>query len=351
MRILVINILLIFFEAFFINASSQTFKQKRKLFLKVSFCQLFVIHAFLDPYVMVDLPDYFETYQIFGENSLQESIIVGYVGVKMEPGWIILCKLLYHISSNPRLLLIITSLIMVGGYYKTISRYSYIPWLSVIIYLCTTFDQSLFVLRQHSAIAISLISIPFILNRDFKKYLIIMILAVTIHSSAFVFFPMYFLYNLNLNKYWLFVLIVAIAGSLMANTVFPWLFSHTWYSGYEERDGSNFTMFFISLSALLLYLFSIKFNIRNLSGVDKYFMILITMAVLLCLCGAGFSPTNRAVKYFSVASIIIIPRAISHFKGRITKLMIILFVVFFHFLLFLAPSNTDYIKDYRLIFF
>lgn len=347
MTILLINIILIIIEGLVFPKN----KTGRKLFLYVVFIQLFILHSFLDPNTMQDLPGYWETYQAFGENSLKESVLVGYVGVKMEPGWILLCKFLYNFSKDPRLMLIITSFLMVGGYCKTISRYSYLPWLSVVIYLCTTFDQSLFVLRQHSAIALSLLSIPFIVDRDWKRYLLMMIVCVSIHSSAIIFFPMYFIYGMKMKHYWLAFFVVAVVGTLLAGSVFQWLFSHTWYNSYEERVGSNYTVFFITLSSLLLYLVSIRFKVNELEGVDKYFLLLITMAVLLCLCGVGFSPTNRLVKYFSVASIFVIPRAISHFKATTIKTIIILFVVLFHMLLFFAPSNTEYIQDYRLVLF
>ena len=350
MTILVVNIVLIVIEAFVINAIPSEEYRRQRLFIGVAFCQLFVIHAFLDPEVMQDLPGYYESYQTFGENSLQESILVGYVGVKMEPGWIVLCKALFHISSNPRLLLIVTSLLMVYGYCKTILRYSLLPWLSFVIYLCTTFDQSLFVLRQHSAMAITLLSIPFILNRDLLKFSLMMVVALLIHSSAVIFIPMYFLYSINLKHYWKILITAAIVGVIAAGTLFPWFFSHSWYDGYEDREGSNYTLFFISFSSLILYLVSIKYKITTLDGADKYFLLLNSLAVLLCFCGVGFSPTNRLVKYFSVASIILIPRAMSHFEDKLTKTIIAIVVVLFHFLLFLSPSNTEFVSDYRLIF-
>ena len=351
MVFLIANIILIIVEGFVCSALFPTPRQRKKSFLLIAFIQLFVIHAFLDPDVMQDLPGYYETYEMFGENSLQESSLVGYVGVKMEPGWIVLCRVLYQISSNPRLLLIVTSILMVGGYCKTISRYSPISWLSIVIYLCTTFDQSMIVLRQHSAIALTLLAIPFILERDLKRYLFIMTLAFLIHSTSIIFIPMYFIYGINMKKYWLYFFTIAIVGTIVAGTVFPWLFSHTWYNSYDNREASNYTLFFVSLSSLFLYLVSIKFKISDLKGIDKYSILLISMAVLLCLCGVGYSPTNRMVKYFSVASIILIPRAINKFKDDVAKVSIIIVVVLFHLLLFLSPSNTEYFKDYRLIFF
>lgn len=38
---------------------------------------------------MEDLPGYYDTFNEFGKNSLYYSIVIGYVGVKMEPGWIV----------------------------------------------------------------------------------------------------------------------------------------------------------------------------------------------------------------------------------------------------------------------
>jgi len=345
-----INFILVFIEVLVCSVAFKDSRIRNRAFLLIVFFQLFILHAYLDPDMMQDLPGYMETYQEFGENSLRESILVGYVGVKMEPGWILLCKLLYFISHNPRTLLIFSSLLMVGGYCITISRYSFLPWLSVFIYLCTTFDQSLFVLRQHCAIAITLLSIPLIIKRKFLKFIILMIVAAMIHSTVAIFVPMYFVYNINLKKYWPNFITLAIVGVVISGTIFPWLFSHTWYGGYGDRDGSNYTLFFINLCSFLLYLVSIKFRINKLSSVDKYFFLLLSMALLLCLCGAGFSPTNRLAKYFSVASIIVIPRAISNIKVDYIKVIITVVVVVSHFLLFLAPSNSEYIKDYRLIF-
>lgn len=333
------------------------FKNGKNMFLLIAFCQLFILHAFVDPNSMNDLDGYYETYHTFSKNSLFNSIFVGYVGVKIEPGWIILCKLLGYISSNPRLLLVVSSIIIVGSYLITAKRYSPFVGMSVILFLCSTFDQSLFVLRQHTAMSICLLSIPSILNRDFKRFIIIFLLAFSCHITAIIFLPLYFVYPLNIEKrYWLYMIIGVIAGYFLVSVVFDWAFHNLWYNSYEDTDaeakgGSNLTGFFLILSSMLLYLVSVKWKLKKVIGVEKLLFMMLSIGALLSLSGVGFSPTNRLIKYMMIASAYIIPISIMKFKSGAIRVAITFAVVSLYLLLFLSPSNTDYIQNYRLIFF
>ena len=80
-------------------------------------------------------------------------------------------------------------------------------------------------------------------------------------------------------------------------------------------------------------------------------MLFRSIGALLSLSGVGFSPTNRLIKYMMIASIYIIPISISKFKSSALRVVITFAVVSLYLLLFLSPSNTDYIQNYRLIFF
>ena len=340
MNLLLLNLILMLIEAIIIPK----FKYGKRLFLLIAFCQLFILHAFVDPDSMNDLDGYYETYHTFSENSLFNSIFVGYVGVKIEPGWIILCKLLGYISPNPRLLLVVSSIIIVGSYLITAKRYSPFVGFSVILFLCSTFDQSLFVLRQHTAMAICLLTIPYILKRDFKKFLIIWLLAFGCHMSSIVFLPVYFIYPLNIEKkYWIYMAIGIIAGFLLISGIFNWVFHNLWYNSYEdttadEKAGANLTGFFMILSSLVLYLVSIRFQYKKIIGVEKVFFLMISLGAILSLAGTGFAPTNRLVKYFMIASIYLIPISVSKFKSVTIKGPITIAVVVLYLLLFLKIS-------------
>lgn len=320
----------------------------KKIYLFLVFVQLFILHAFLDPFTMEDLPGYCNTYSYFGENPFLYSTTVGYVGVKMEPGWIFLCKCLYFLSHDYRLLLIVDSLIIVGCYIITIKRYSVIAYISVFLFLCTTFNQSLFVLRQHTAMAICLLTVPYIIERKLKYFLLLVLIASSIHQTAIIFLPIYFAYHFNLNKYfWIYYIIILLVGSIIAPQIFSWAFSNLWYSSYEDREGANLTLFFIQLCGFILYLFSIGFKTKEIKTIEKVFVIMACFGLLLSFIGVGFSPTNRLVKYFTISEIWLIPFAIKKFNSF--RVVIVIIIIVMYFMLFMSPSTTDFIKNYRLV--
>lgn len=351
MNILTFNLIFSLLEGLIIRGHGKNAYIARKTFIMLIFIQLFILHAFVDPNSMVDLPGYVETYEDVADYPLLYSLTVGFVGVKMEPGWIVLCKVLSFLSTNSILILIVSSLIIVGGYCTIIKKYSIVPWLSVFLWLCTTFNQSLFVLRQHAAMAICILSIPFVLKRDWKKFWIIILLATSIHQTAVIFIPLYYIYDCNINKrFWYISGAIFVLAGLIAPTVFSWLFANTWYNSYEDAEGSNAVNFLIYLCVFALYLFTSNFKMRNIDGIEKFFVIMLMMSLLLSFVGIGFGPTNRLVKYYGISTIWLLPIALCKINDKTIRAVGCLVVCILYFLLYSSASGMEYIKDYKLIF-
>lgn len=347
MDILIGNIVLLLVEGFMVQKS---IKGSRKFYCIIIFIQLFFLHAFLDPFKMVDLPGYIDTFEKISANSLTYSLSVGYVGVKLEMGWIIFCKLLSYVSDNYHILLIATSLIIVGSYCRTIYKYSPIVWLSAFVYVCTLYCQSLYVLRQHMAMAVCLFSISFIVKHQWLKSIFLYLLAISLHKTALIFGLVFILYNFKIDRKFLFWYVIAtlIVGGI-STILFNWLFEHTWYNSYSEKEGSNYTMFLISLCVLLLYCSSISWKTASVSSYEKFFLIMGLLALSCSIVGAGFSPTNRLVKYFTLSSVFLVPMGINRLKEPWIKVLATIAVLTFFLLFFFAPSNINYIEDYTLL--
>ena len=349
MNLLLLNIILILFDWIILQAINP--KKARKYFCIIAFIQLFVFHAFLDPYKMYDLPGYLETYESFRKNSLMYSLNTGFLGVKMEPGWIVMCKLLTLISSDPFTTIYFSSIVIVGLYCLIIYRFSAKVWLSVYLFLCTTFGQSLFVIRQHMAIAICLASVPFIINRIFWKFALLILVATSIHFTAIVFVPLYFLYSLRLTKkFYILFLLFAVIGWSGASAIFMWFFEKSWYVSYLDAEGSNLTNFSIMTISLLLYLFVSKWNIKAIRGAEKCFFLMLCLGVILSLVGAGFSPTNRLIKYYYISMIFIIPYSLNKISEEAMRVVATFIIMVAFMMLFYSGSNTEYLKDYTLMF-
>ena len=150
---------------------------QRSLFLGIAFLHLSFLHIFFDSTNFPDLPGYVTYFN---------SILDPQPFIQLEIGWYFLNRILHGISHNSFILIVSVSIIMITCYLITIDRYSAIPWLSVLLLLCTVFYNSLFVLRQHLAIPICLLSIPYILERKPFKFAILTLIAVSFHLSAIV---------------------------------------------------------------------------------------------------------------------------------------------------------------------
>ncbi len=349
MRLLALNIILILLDWILIRFAG--FKKPKKAFCIIAFFQLFIFHAFLDPFVMEDLPGYLETYDLIKENSLIYSIITGYVGVKMEPGWVLICKILSVFSSNSYVTIYFSSFVIVGLYCWMIYRYSSIVWLSIFLFLCTIFGQSLFVLRQHMAMAICLATIPMVVERKFLKFAMINLFACSIHITAIVFFPLYFIYSLNINhKFFWKAFLFAVICWLLSSTVFMWLFANSWYNSYLDAEGSNLTNFAILSCVLLFYLFASNWNISKLTGAEKCFFLMCCLGTVMSLAGAGFSPTNRLIKYYYISILFLVPYGINRLHNIPVKVFAAGIIIMAFLVLFFSGSNTEYLKDYNLLF-
>lgn len=101
---------------------------------------------------------------------------------------------LHSISDQYFMLFLGTSLLVVGCYFKVILKHSSDYMLSFFVYISGGF-YTFFLngLRQGIACAICALAINFMLKREFMKYLVCILLAMTFHKSALIMIPTYFL--------------------------------------------------------------------------------------------------------------------------------------------------------------
>lgn len=113
-----------------------------------------------------------------------------------DPGFIILCKLLYSISPNPQLMFLVTSIITNILIVVTLKRHSYDFPFSMYLYVTTfTYYATFNGLRQSMSVAITFIGLKYLIERDWKKYFGIVLLASMFHQSSLIMIPVYFIVN------------------------------------------------------------------------------------------------------------------------------------------------------------
>ena len=171
---------------------------KKVLILIIAF-GFVLLSALRDVSVGRDLINYIPRYCNLGKGSWSNLFVLAYE-YSFEYGFAIFCKILYLINPDPSFFIIISSIIVGIGFYQ-LSKLSKMPINTYfIIYAFGFFGSSMNIIRQFLAFSILVFSIKYIIHRKFWKFLITVIIAMTIHTVSFLFLILYFVYNIKFDK-------------------------------------------------------------------------------------------------------------------------------------------------------
>lgn len=239
-------------------------EKKDKLFLTLSFGYLCFLTMFRSYTVGTDTKTYFAVYREISKTDWRGFwTFINNSGT--EPGYLLFCKLLSLLSSNPQILLIISGFlsyyILARFYYK----YGEFKFISVLLFFTLGgFDFYASGIRQ--TLSMSLILIAYDLWTSNKKipFFAFIILASTIHYSAVLLIPILLVAEIkDDNKFFLWLLTIVIgltAGFNLILSIILKLFpKYTYYyAGVLFTREPNLAVF-LKMTTFLLVLMVAKF--------------------------------------------------------------------------------------------
>ncbi len=242
----------------------------------------------------------------------------GYIGsvfkgepAKMEWGYRLLVELAALVDSKQLVFFVsavIFSVFIFLFVYKSSDNWAF----SVLLILLTgAFTQSLNIMRQMMAIAICMYAIKYAVEKNFKMYLLFVVLAAFIHSIVIIFIPLYFLTYVKKidNRILLAIVVLAKLGSPLVDKIMFELLTllKTDYALYfdSSRDsGASFVLTVMSLFILVLCMFFDKKE-------DKRNTFMIYYQTLACIMLALSLPNaNRIAYLFIPVQIALVPNII-----------------------------------------
>lgn len=115
--------------------------------------------------------------------------------------YIVINYIISRMSDNINVLLFIIELINMTLLYLFIynKRKSIHMWLAMTVYLMVFYNISLNLVRQSLAISVILFSMRYVENKKIIKFIICILIATLLHSTAIFSIPIYFIFNI-LNK-------------------------------------------------------------------------------------------------------------------------------------------------------
>lgn len=145
---------------------------------------------------------------------------------------------LYKINKDPQFLIFITSLITQGSIIYTLGRYRSYFELEVYMYItCGAFLVSMNGIRQAMVGALLFLCTDLISKNKFIPYCIIVLILSTMHSSALIMIPIYFIVRKEAwSKTTFMVIGIAMICFLFFNKLMPGFFDLLQNSSYSEYE-------------------------------------------------------------------------------------------------------------------
>lgn len=255
----------------------------------------------------IDTYSYFNMFNTIIDNNLQYS----FESMNIEKGYVFLNYILGRfMGGNFHILLLVIAVLYIVSVSFVIYKYSENPWLSFLLFVAFgyfTFGMS--GLRQTMAMSFTMISFLFIKKNKLGFYLFFIAIAYSLHVSALVFLPAYFMDKIKISKYSLSIAaIIIIPIAFFVEFLFNYLNAFARIS-YQEMETGGMLMYLFFVATTLLGLFLRKESDNN----DFYYFMMLATIVLWPI--AKTHPAMfRLTFYYSIFMIIFIPNILKSVK-------------------------------------
>ncbi|MEH7096685.1 EpsG family protein [Neobacillus vireti] len=293
--------------------------------------------------------------QAYMQSYIDNNFTWNYVINQKDIGFGIIQMILKKYTDDPQFLIfiaaLITNLLIILVFYK----YSRMIELSVFVYIASGFFiTSMNGLRQCLAASIVFASTKFLLEGSWKRYFIIILLASTIHESAFILIPIYFIVR---RKAWTkatllligFAVFIVIGFNQFTEVLFSAI-KDTQYSGYKDftEGGANFLRVLVE-GAPLLIAFLGREKLSKIMPYSDYFVNMGIISLLFMIISTQNWIFARFSIYFSLYQFILIAWIIKTFKEesqRFIYFSIIMCYLIYHYYDSVIAMNVIYKSNY-----
>lgn len=296
---------------------------KTKLYVVLCFAVLTIIAGARATTVGVDTPQFCWAYTAIGSTSwgsLRSTF-------RFEWGFLILCKLLNYISSDPQLLIAVSSVIINVPIGIFIYRNSTKPGLSIFLYLgLTLYTQNMNIMRNAMAVAFVLLAFEALKERRNVLFFALIALATGFHQTAPFLLILWPLWRLGFNRktllvYCVLCVVLFVFATPASDLLATLLGRDKIYN--ESFTGSNY---FGALFKVLLALFitGVIFNYMRvgqkqgvaLTQVDRFYCHMLMLWIVFASLGMQIEIFARIGVYFSIFAVVGVTRALRFVNNK-----------------------------------
>ena len=278
--------LLIFFIPVFFFLSTNPGRNQHSSFLFLFLLGLSLFVGFSDMFGGYDRYIYGEIF----DNLADVTTIKGdysdslyYYSYSSEVGYTFLNVLISFFTENRYIFILIVTLIIYTCLFISLRKYTENYPLAVVLFMGLWFFFTFTYLRQVLAATIVWLSIQYVVERKFWKFLVVFLIGFSMHNSAIIFFPLYFI---PLKKFspklivgvMLFLLLLGL--SPLPNSFFEIYESSSIVERHAEYNASGGLRIAYILEAFF-FLYLILKSYKYIPA-DKSHVVLLNMALIFC---------------------------------------------------------------------
>ena len=230
-------------------------------------------------------------------------------------------------------------------------------WFAIIILLSNPylFLIHLSSLRQTLAICFFIIAVVFAKKRKISMYILCVLLASGMHSSAIILLPLYFILNeKKFKSKWIiftYILIFTLLFTPFFNVILNFSLDYLPknYIYYINQGNQN------SIRATLIssfFLFLISFNLKKMNINEVIYAKLSLLSAFLSVLSIKISMLTRVGMYFDIFLIITLPQIFMKIENKIYRLsllMLLFFILLLRYYSFFSNPTWASFRSYKTI--
>jgi len=269
--------------------------------------------------------------------------------VPTEIGFNSIVRLIYAISGFENFLLVFgffaffTILLFMVSMYKQADSFGF----SFFLFMAFGYYfQSFNTVRYYLALAIALFAIPYVLRKEWLKFIFLVLLGATFHKSLLVVIPLYYLASVTWKK-WQLAIVALLCTTFFFLQDFYLKVVVFLYPTYEDTEylegGTSYVNILrcmgVLVLALLYYRKAVKGNRRN-----SFYFYCNLGALVMYVCCSFLPIISRIGYYLTITHIFFIPALIKQMENKKLKKLFTMGVVLagiLYFVLFMKRAGTD----------
>ena len=200
-----------------------------------------------------------------------------------EFGYTFLNVLISFFTENRYIFILIITLIIYIFLFISLRKYTENYSLAVILFMGLWFFFTFTYLRQVLGATIVWLGVQYVIERKFWKFMVVFLIGFSMHNSAIIFFPLYFVPRRKFSPkiiVWIMLFLLILGMSSLPNSLFEVYESSSVVERHAEYNASGGLRVAYILEAFF-FLYLILKNYRYIPT-DKSHVVLLNMALIFC---------------------------------------------------------------------